>query len=85
MTALFLVVSPGYCLGSTSFYYYNRGDITCGISSSSIVSFADDTRLYHGISYVDDCSFLHNDLNTEYDWVSCNNMSYCQNIPIYMV
>ena len=26
------------------------GDINCGISSSSIVSFADDTRSYHGIS-----------------------------------
>ena len=32
------------------------GVINCGISSSSIVSFADDTRLYHGISSVDDCT-----------------------------
>ena len=45
------------------------------ISSSSIVSFADDTRLYHGISNVDDCSFLQNDLNSVYDWASSNNMS----------
>ena len=47
----------------------------CGISSSSIVSFADDARLYHGISNVDDCSFFQNDLNSVYDWASCNNMS----------
>ena len=52
------------------------GDINCGISSSSIVSFVDDTRLYHGISNVDDCAFLQNDLNSVYDWASCNNMSF---------
>ena len=40
------------------------------------MSFADDTRLYHGISNVDDCSFLQNDLNSVYDWASCNNMSF---------
>ena len=45
-------------------------------SSSSIVSFADDTRLYHGISYVYDSIFLQNDLNSVYDWASCNNMSF---------
>ena len=39
------------------------GDINCDISSSSIVSFSDDTRLYHGISNVDDCSILQNDMN----------------------
>ena len=52
------------------------GDINCGISSSSIVSFADDTRLYHGIPNVDDCSFIQNDLNYVYDWACCNNMSF---------
>ena len=52
------------------------GDVNCGISSSSIMSFADDTRLYHGISNVDDCSFLQNYLNSVYDWASCNNMSF---------
>ena len=44
------------------------GDINSGISSSSIVSFADDKRLYHGISNVDDCSFLQHDLNSVYDY-----------------
>ena len=52
------------------------GDINNGISSSSIVSFANDTRLYHGISNVDDCSFLQHDLNSVYDWASCKNMSF---------
>ena len=46
------------------------------ISSSCIVSFADDTRLYHGISNVNDCSFLQHDLNSVYDWASCHNMSF---------
>ena len=31
-------------------------DINSGIASSSVVSFADDTRLYYGISNVDDCA-----------------------------
>ena len=42
------------------------GDINSGISSSSIVSF--------GISNADDCSFLQIDLNSVYDWASCNNV-----------
>ena len=40
---------------------------------NSIVSFADDKRLYHGIFNVDDCTILQNDLNSVYDWASCNN------------
>ena len=52
------------------------GDINRGISSSSIVSFADDTRLYHGISSVDDCTILQNDLNSVHDLASCNNMAF---------
>ena len=52
-------------------------DINSGISSSSIVRFADDTQLYHGISNVDDCTILQNYLNSfVYDWASCNNMSF---------
>ena len=42
----------------------------------SIVSFAHDMRLYHGVSSVDDCTILQNDLNSVYDWASCNNMSF---------
>ena len=33
-------------------------DINSGITSSSMVSFADDTRLYYGISNVDDCAIF---------------------------
>ena len=68
-------VPQGTVLGPL-FFLILMGDINSGISSSSIVSFADDTRLYHGISNVDDCSFLQNDLNSVYDWASCNNMSF---------
>ena len=52
------------------------GDNNRGISSSSIVTFADDTRLYHCISSVDGCTMLQNYLNYVYDWASCNNMSF---------
>ena len=51
-------------------------DINSGITSSSMVSFADDTRLYYGISNVDDCDILQNDLNSIYEWASDNNMLF---------
>ena len=51
-------------------------DIKSGITSSSMVSFADDTRLYYGISNVDDCAILQNDLNSVYEWASDNNMFF---------
>ena len=41
-----------------------------------MVSFADDTRLYDGISNVDDCAILQNDLNSIYEWASGNNMFF---------
>ena len=45
-------------------------------TSSSKVSFADDTRLYYGISNADDCAILQNDLNSIYEWASGNNMFF---------
>ena len=51
-------------------------DINLSISSSSIVSFADDTRLYHCISSIDNCIILQNDLNSVYDWAYCNHTSF---------
>ena len=47
-----------------------------GIASSSMVSFADDTRLYYGISNIDHCAILQNDLNSVYEWASDNNMFF---------
>ena len=78
-------VPQGTVLGPLLFIIL-MGDINCSISSSSIVGFADDTRLYHGISNVDDYSFLQNDLNSVYDWATCNNMSFnAQKSNIYVV
>ena len=51
-------------------------DINSGITASSMVSFADDTRVYYGISNVDDCAILQNDFNSVYDWASDNNMFF---------
>ena len=45
-------------------------DINSGITSSSMVRFADDTRLYYGISNVDEYAILQNDLNSIYEWAS---------------
>ena len=59
------------------------GEINRGIFSSRIVSFADDARLYHGISNVDDCTILQNDLNSVYDCASCNNMSFNPSTTAY--
>ena len=51
-------------------------DINSGITFSIMVSFADDTRLYYGVSNVDDCAILQNDLNSIYEWASDNNMFF---------
>ena len=75
LIVLYLVVSLRV-LSLAHFFIILMGDINRVISSSSIGSFADDTRLYHGISSVDDCTILQNDLNYVYDWASCNNMYY---------
>ena len=50
-------VPQGTVLGPLLFIII-MGDINRGVSSSSIVSFADDTRLYHGSSSADDCTIL---------------------------
>ena len=63
-------------------------DINSGITSSSMVSFADDTRLDYGISNVDDCAILQNDLNYVYEWASDNNMFFMpknSNIYIFII
>ena len=76
LTVLYLVVSHRVLFWAHFFFIILMVYINRGISSSSIVSFAHDTRLYHGVSSVDDCTILQNDLNSVYDWASCNNMSF---------
>ena len=51
-------------------------DISNNVTSSSIVSFADDTRLYLDIKDVSDRNILQEDLNTVYGWATGNNMKY---------
>ena len=46
------------------------------VLNAKVVSFADDTRLYSKISYVEDCDSLLSDLNCVYDWVKTNNMVF---------
>ena len=49
-------------------------DIHKGVTSSKIISFADDTRVYSNIAQADDCDNLQSDLNTIYNWALQNNM-----------
>ena len=49
-------------------------DIDKNVSTSKLVSFADDTRLYSGVGDVTDCDNLQLDLNAVYDWALSNNM-----------
>ena len=54
-------------------------DINTNVEFSSLISFVDDTRLYHKIKSTEDCDNLQVDLNTIYDWVTCNNMYFNPN------
>ena len=49
-------------------------EINKGTTSSKLVSFADDTRVYSNIAEADDCDNLQYDLNSIYNWVVHNNM-----------
>ena len=52
-------------------------DIDKGISTSSkLVSFADDTRVYSCINDIEKCDQLQIDLNSVYDWAHVNNMFF---------
>ena len=52
------------------------GDIDQDIATSFLSSFADDTRLGHGISNEEDVHALQHDLQTVYDWARKNNMEF---------
>jgi hypothetical protein len=51
-------------------------DINRDTHASQIISFADDTRIYKGISEPTDCDDLQVDLNAVYDWAVANNMFF---------
>lgn len=52
------------------------GDIDLNIVSSFMSSFADDTRVGHGISNKADSEALQHDLKTVYQWAKTNNMEF---------
>ena len=66
-------VPQGTVLGPLLFLI---SDIDKDVSTSKLVSFADDTRLYSGVGDVTDCDNLQLDLNAVYDWTSSNNMFF---------
>ena len=58
-------------------------DIDKGISTSTkLVSFADDTRVYSCINDIEKCDQLQIDLISGYDWAHVNNLFL---MPIYLI
>ena len=51
-------------------------DINKGTTSSKLISFVDDTRVYSNITKADDCDNLQYDLNSIYNWAVQNNMFF---------
>ena len=68
-------VPQGTVLGPLLFLIL-MSDIDIGVLNDKVVSFADDTRLYSKISYVEDCDSLQSDLNCVYDWAKTNIMVF---------
>ena len=52
------------------------GDIDEGVVALFLSSFADDTRITHGISSQDDTEALKQDLRAVYLWAKENNMEF---------
>ena len=48
-------------------FFIMIADIDNDVSSSKLISFADDTRFYYCVGDITDCDNLHFDLNTVYD------------------
>ena len=51
-------------------------DINKGTTSSMLVSFADDIRVYSNIAEADNCDNLQYDMNSIYNWAVHNNMIF---------
>ena len=65
--------STGTVLGPLIFLIM-ISDINKGTTSSKLISFADDTKVYSNIAQADDCDNPQFDLNTIYNWALQNNM-----------
>ena len=68
-------VPQGTVLGPLLFLVL-LSDISNDINHSSVVSFADDTRVYRQISDSNDCDYLQYDLDNVYTWARTNNMVF---------
>ena len=68
-------VPQGSVLGPLLFLVL-LSDIDSNIASCFLASFADDTRIWRGISGVSDASALQRDLEAVYQWAEDNNMSF---------
>ena len=69
-------VPQGTVLGPLLFFLIMISDINKEITSSKVISFADDTRVYSNITQADDCDNLQSYLNTIYNWALYNNMFF---------
>ena len=71
-------VPQGTVLGPLLFLIL-MSDISNNVTSSSIVSFADDNRLYLDIKDVSNRNTLQDYLNTVYSWATDINMKFNEN------
>ena len=71
------MVFPRYSPGTT---INNKGT-----TSSKLVSFADDTRVYSNIAEADDCNNLQDDLNSIYNWAVHNNMFFFHSVKFHYI
>lgn len=68
-------VPQGSCLGPILFLIM-ISDIDHKVSKSVVSSFADDTKVSHIISLLEDCNDLQSSLNDIYTWSEENNMNF---------
>ena len=69
-------VPQGTVLGPVLFLVHIRG-ISSNLSpGTSASSFADDTRIWRGVTSISDCEHLQADLNNVYAWANDVNMDF---------
>ena len=78
---LFCVECPNVLYLALLLFFIMIIDIDKGISpSSKLVTFADDTRVYSCINYIEKIAQLQIDIKSVYDWAHGNNMFLCPEI-----
>ncbi len=65
-------VPQGTVLGPVLFLCFSA-NITGSVNTSTLRTYADDTRIFKGVTDQADCQFLQNDLNAIFSWLHYDN------------